>query len=233
MLAYVLGVDYGTDSVRTILVNATNGDIVNTSVVAYPRWAQGKYCDPAINQYRQHPQDYIDAMQQSIKSCIQGIDVSIIQNIKGLSVDTTGSTPVAVNAQGVPLALLPEFAENPNAMFVLWKDHTSAPEADAINQHATQFETNYLQFVGGIYSSEWFWAKLLHVLRADKKLAPHIYSWVEHCDWIPFLLTGETDIICIELVWSVFVIVLAPTWRFERIETFELKTAGPRTVNEL
>lgn len=192
---YVLGVDYGTDSVRTILVNTMNGDIVNTSVVAYPRWSQGKYCDPATNQYRQHPQDYIDAMQQSIKNCLQGIDATIVSNIKGLSVDTTGSTPVAVNAQGVPLALLPEFAENPNAMFILWKDHTSAPEADEINQHAAQFETNYLQFVGGIYSSEWFWAKLLHVLRVDKKLAPHIYSWVEHCDWIPFLLTGETDVL--------------------------------------
>ena len=143
MLAYVLGVDYGTDSVRTILVNTINGDIVNTSVVGYPRWSKGKYCDPAKNQYRQHPQDYIDAMQQSIKNCLQGIDATIVSNIKGLSVDTTGSTPVAVNAQGVPLALLPEFAENPNAMFVLWKDHTSAGEADEINQHAAKFEINY------------------------------------------------------------------------------------------
>ena len=90
--------------------------------------------------------------------------------IKAISVDTTGSTPVAVNESGMPLALTPGFENNPNAMFVLWKDHTGVKEAGEINDHATKFDTNYLQYVGGIYSSEWFWAKLLHVLREDEQV---------------------------------------------------------------
>jgi L-ribulokinase len=99
-----------------------------------------------------------------------------------------------VDKSGTPLALLPGFEDNPNAMFVLWKDHTSVPEAAEINAHAGKFDTNYLQFVGGIYSSEWFWAKLLHVLREDESVRSSIYSFVEHCDWIPFVLTGGTDV---------------------------------------
>jgi L-ribulokinase len=114
--------------------------------------------------------------------------------VKAISIDTTGSTPVAVDASGAPLALNPAFAENPNAMFVLWKDHTGVKEAAAINEHATKFDINYLQYVGGIYSSEWFWAKLLHVLKEDEAVRNNIASWVEHCDWIPFMLTGGTDV---------------------------------------
>jgi L-ribulokinase len=111
-----------------------------------------------------------------------------------ISVDTTGSTPVAVDKTGTPLALLTSFENNPNAMFVLWKDHTATAEAAEINEKAKEFGINYLQFVGGIYSSEWFWAKLLRLLREDESVRAACYSWVEHCDWIPFLLTGGTDV---------------------------------------
>ena len=114
--------------------------------------------------------------------------------IKAISVDTTGSTPVAVDETGTPLALLKEFEKNPNAMFVLWKDHTATTEAAEINEHAEKFDINYLQYVGGIYSSEWFWAKLLHILREDEEVRKASFSWVEHCDWIPFLLTGGTEV---------------------------------------
>jgi L-ribulokinase len=191
---YVIGVDFGTDSVRSILVNAANGEEISSSVFYYPRWKKGLYCNPSHNQFRQHPLDYVEGIEYTIKDCLQKAGADIAANVKGISVDTTGSTPIAVDAKGTPLALLPEFAENPNAMFVLWKDHTSVKEAAELNQHAQKFDINYLQFVGGIYSSEWFWAKLLHIVREDVVVRKSCYSWVEHCDWIPFLLTGGNDI---------------------------------------
>jgi L-ribulokinase len=129
-------------------------------------------------------------LEQTIKNCIAKAGPSIASAIKAIAVDTTGSTPVAVNEAGVPRALTADFEENPNAMFVLWKDHTGIKEAGEINEHAAKFDINYLQYVGGIYSSEWFWAKLLHVLRADEQVRAACHTWVEHCDWIPFLLTG-------------------------------------------
>ena len=191
---FVIGVDYGTDSVRSIIVNAANGAEIASSVFYYPRWKNGEFCQPVKNQFRQHPLDYVEGLEYTIKDCLKKAGASVAAAVKGIAVDTTGSTPVAVDATGTPLALLPGFENNPNAMFVLWKDHTSTREAAEINGHATKFDINYLQFVGGIYSSEWFWAKLLHVLREDEAVRKACYSWVEHCDWIPFLLTGGTDV---------------------------------------
>jgi L-ribulokinase len=192
--AFVIGVDYGTDSVRSVLADASDGREVAASVFYYPRWKSGAWCDPSANRFRQHPKDYIEGLEATIKGCLQQAGAEAAQKVKGISIDTTGSTPVAVNASGTPLALLPGFEENPNAMFVLWKDHTATGEAAEINAHANRGDVNYLQFVGGIYSSEWFWAKLLHILRADEQVRGAIHSWVEHCDWIPFLLTGGTDV---------------------------------------
>lgn len=191
----VIGVDYGSDSVRSVLINALSGEELSSSVFEYPRWKKQLFCKPTQNQFRQHPLDYIEGLEQTIKECVQKAGGSAIaQSVKGISIDTTGSTPIAVDKTGTPLALLPGFEDNPNAMFVLWKDHTAVKEAAEINEHARNFDTNYLQYVGGIYSSEWFWAKLLHVLRADEQLRKSCYSWVEHCDWIPFLLTGGRDV---------------------------------------
>lgn len=191
MNQFVIGVDYGTDSVRSIIVDAKNGKELASSVFYYPRWQQGLYCNAAQNQFRQHPLDYLEGLEHTIKNCIKMAGgASIASSIKAISVDTTGSTPVAVNQAGLPLALTSGFENNPNAMFVLWKDHTGVKEAGEINEHATKFDTNYLQYVGGIYSSEWFWAKLLHILRVDEQVRKACHSWVEHCDWIPFMLTG-------------------------------------------
>lgn len=191
--SYVIGVDYGTDSVRSILVNAQSGVEVASSVYYYPRWKEQAYCNAATNQFRQHPLDYIEGLEETIKRCLLQAGAQVAANVKAISVDTTGSTPIAVDASGTPLALLPQFSENPNAMFVLWKDHTSTKEAAQINEHAQTFDVNYLKYVGGIYSSEWFWAKLLHILREDEAVRAATYSWVEHCDWIPFLLTGGNN----------------------------------------
>lgn len=189
--AFVIGVDYGSDSVRSVIVNAATGEEVSASVYYYPRWKRGDFCTPSESQFRQHPLDYIEGLELTIKACLEQAKVpDIARKIKAISIDTTGSTPIAVNEAGVPLSLLEEFADNPNAMFVLWKDHTAVREAEEINAHANNFETNYLKYVGGIYSSEWFWAKLLHVLREDETVREATYSWVEHCDYIPFMLTG-------------------------------------------
>ncbi|WP_317129820.1 ribulokinase [Mucilaginibacter corticis] len=192
---FVIGVDYGSDSVRSVLINAFDGEEVASSVFNYPRWQQGTYCDPAENRFRQHPLDYIEGLETTIKHCLEQAGGHVAaQAVKAISVDTTGSTPVAVDKTGTPLALTKGFENNPNAMFILWKDHTSVVEAALINEHAAKFDINYLKYVGGIYSSEWFWAKLLHIIRVDEQVRTSLHSWVEHCDWIPFLLTGGTDV---------------------------------------
>jgi L-ribulokinase len=190
---YVIGLDYGTDSVRSLIVNAGTGEEVASVVFAYPRWKEGRYCEPSKNQFRQHPLDYLEGLEYTIVEALKKVPSEVARNITGISVDTTGSTPVAVDERGTPLALTPGFAENPNAMFVLWKDHTGVQEAAEINELAKKWATDYTMYEGGIYSSEWFWAKILHVLREDTGVLRAACSWVEHCDWIPAILTGNTN----------------------------------------
>ena len=191
---YVIGIDYGTDSVRSVVVNTSNGEITGSSVYEYPRWKKGLYCDPAANMFRQHPLDYTEGLVESVRGALKGLDTEIVSNIAGITVDTTGSTPVAVDSEGVPLSLKPGFKDNPNAMFVLWKDHTAVKEASEINELArTWGGIDYTKYEGGVYSSEWFWAKVLHILRNSSEVRENAVSWVEHCDWIPALLTGNTD----------------------------------------
>lgn len=187
---YCIGIDYGTDSVRCIIADTSNGEELASSQFYYPRWKAGLYCDPSNNQFRQHPLDFIEGLEAVIKDSVSEAGETVRANIRAISIDTTGSTPVAVDESGTPLALLPAFAEDPDAMFVLWKDHSSMNEMNEINAHAKLFDTDYLKYVGGIYSSEWFWSKLLHILRTSEVVRNACYSWVEHADWMPFLLTG-------------------------------------------
>ena len=187
----VIGIDYGTDSCRALIVDATSGREMAANVAFYPRWKNGKYCDASRNQYRQHPQDYIDTLEQAIKGALVQLQADVAKQIIGIGIDTTGSTPCLTDKQGTPLALLPEYTDNPNAMFILWKDHTSIKEVEEINQLAHRYEVDYTSRSGGIYSSEWFWAKALHALRKDESIRKDAYSIVEHCDWMPALLTGN------------------------------------------
>ena len=190
---YTIGVDYGTDSVRALVVNTQTGECIATAVHEYERWKKKLFCNPSNQQFRQHPLDYLEGLEYSIKGALAGLTEDITQNIVGISVDTTGSTPVAVNEHGIPLAMLTEFAENPNGMFILWKDHTANAEAEEINKLSHHWDVDFTKYVGGIYSSEWFWAKILRTLRVDKDIRDAAFSWIEHCDWISAVLTGNTN----------------------------------------
>ncbi|HUX58656.1 MAG TPA: ribulokinase [Bacteroidales bacterium] len=188
----VIGVDFGTDSVRSVLVDSANGNEIASSVFNYPRWNRGLYCNAAENQFRQHPLDYIEGLEFTIKEILKA-DPNASQEVAAISIDTTGSTPIAVNKEGTPLSLLHEFSENPNAMFVLWKDHSAIHEAAQINALSHSWKIDFTKYSGGTYSSEWVFAKILHVINVDEKVRRAAFSWVEHCDWMPALITGNTD----------------------------------------
>lgn len=189
---YVIGVDYGTDSCRAILLDSVDGRRIAESSCNYPRWMKGLYCAPLEDRYRQHPQDYIDTFKTVIRNIVAEVSPEDVRCIEGISFDTTASTPVLVDESGTPLGLLPEFSEEPDAMFVLWKDHTAKVEADEINTLAHGWDVDYTSFSGGTYSSEWGWSKVLHLLRTNSRVADSSYSWMEHCDWMTAWLTGNT-----------------------------------------
>ncbi|MGJ8691395.1 MAG: ribulokinase [Thalassotalea sp.] len=192
MISYVLGIDYGSDSVRALLVNSKTGAEVATSVEYYPRWKKGLFCDASKDQFRQHPLDYIESLVTVIKALWLEAPKDAAKHVCGISFDTTGSTPIALDENGTALALKEDFSDNPNAMFVLWKDHSAIKEAQEITAAANAASINYLKYEGGIYSSEWFWAKVLFILRQDHDVKNAAHSWVEHCDWMSALVTETT-----------------------------------------
>lgn len=188
----VIGVDFGTDSVRAVLADALTGEELAVSVCNYPRWAQGLYCDPARSQFRQHPSDYIESLETVLNDLARRCP-DAVRRVRALSVDATSSTPCLVTEACTPLALLPRYAENPDAMFVLWKDHTANRESEEITALCARGEMNYARHSGNHYSSECFWAKALHLLRGDDALRRDAFALLELCDWIPALLTGGRD----------------------------------------
>ena len=189
---YVIGIDYGTDSVRALLADAATGETIADSVFSYPRWGRQEYCSPAEARFRQHPQDYLDGLRHVIGEVVAARP-DAAPHIRAVSVDTTASTPCLVDRTCTPLALRPEYADDPDAMFVLWKDHTAQREAEEITALCARSEVNYARHSGNHYSAECFWAKCLHLLRGSRRLRRDAYAMVELCDWIPTVLTGADD----------------------------------------
>ena len=194
---YTIGLDFGTNSVRALLVAAATGEEVATSVFDYPSGEKGVILDDRNPDLaRQHPKDYLDGTVAVVRDVLAQAaergDFSPEQVI-GIGVDTTGSTPLPVDAQGVPLAFQPEFEDNPAAMAWLWKDHTGHAEAAEITALAAEKRPQYLLKCGGAYSSEWFWSKLLKMKRTAPEVFQAAHSWVEHADWMTGLLTGTDN----------------------------------------
>ncbi|MFD2827442.1 ribulokinase [Leeuwenhoekiella polynyae] len=194
MKEYVIGLDYGSDSVRAVLIDAANGQEIEAEVSYYQRWKKGLFCNPSENRFRQHPLDHLEGLENTIKAVVSRSGVPAA-SVKGICIDTTGSSPIPVNAAGIPLSLTEGFEENPNAMMVLWKDHTAIAEANEINELARNWGgEDFTKYEGGIYSSEWFWAKILHVVREDQKVMEAAHSWMEHCDWITYALLEDVSL---------------------------------------
>ncbi|MDR6968538.1 L-ribulokinase [Flavobacterium arsenatis] len=194
MKKYVIGLDYGTDSVRAVLIDTDNGSEIASEVHFYKRWKVNLFCNPSKNQFRQHPLDHIEGLEHTIKTVVSSSGVAP-ESVVGICIDTTGSSPIPMTENGIPLALAKGFEENPNAMMVLWKDHTAIKEATEINNLALNWGgEDFTKFEGGIYSSEWFWAKILHIIREDEAVKKATHTWMEHCDWMTFLLIENKDL---------------------------------------
>lgn len=189
-LNYVLGADFGSDSVRVVVVDAADGSVAGAGVSRYRRWGSGLYCDPKGNRFRQHPLDYTESFEEAVGEALRSRP-GVEARVRAICVDTTGSTPALCDEAGRPLALDERFSDEPDAMFILWKDHTAVREADEFNAMAHGWGgDDYTRYVGGTYSSEWFWSKILHVARTNPPVAKAAAGAVEHCDWFPALLTG-------------------------------------------
>lgn len=194
---FAIGVDYGTNSVRALIVDTANGAEIATHVFNYPSGDAGILLDPKDpNVARQNPQDYIDgfitSVKQAVKKALKNKAFSV-DRVVGIGVDTTGSTPIPVDQNGTALAMLDAFKNDLAAYAWLWKDHTSYAEAAEITAKAAKYKTRYLAKCGGTYSSEWYWSKILHCKRTAPKVFDAAYSWVECADYIPAYITGNTN----------------------------------------
>lgn len=186
----VAGVDYGSDSVRVTVLDAAGGGTMMTVSRRYQRWMTGAYSDPKHNRFRQHPRDHLETLQ----SCFSEIADELGEGaIRAIAIDATGSSPVPVDRAGVPLALHPDFAEDPDAMVWLWKDRTSAAEAAEVEHALSRAEPDHTSFQG-TYSSEWWWAKILRAVRTNDRIRTHAHSWLEHSDWLANMLVGNDDV---------------------------------------
>ena len=196
MPRYVIGLDFGTNSCRSLLVDIADGKEVAGHVYAYPSGTDGIILDPSEpNLARQNPGDYVLGIENTIKEVIRkgkAVDPEFTPDaVIGVGVDTTGSSPMPVDANGQALCFQERFRDNPAAMVWLWKDHTGYKEAAQITQLASDIRPQYLSRIGGTYSSEWWWSKILHCRNVAADVYDAAENWIEICDWIPAVLTGN------------------------------------------
>ncbi|HRQ89581.1 MAG TPA: FGGY family carbohydrate kinase, partial [Bacteroidia bacterium] len=196
MSRYAIGLDYGTNSCRSLLVDLVTGEELGSAVFAYPSGEMGVLLDSADpNVARQHPQDYLDGLVAVVTGALAQAREARPDfdpaGVVGIGIDTTGSTPMPVDEEGTPLALKSEFSGNLDAHVWLWKDHTAHTEAAVISETAARMRPEYLAKCGGTYSSEWWWSKLWRCLKVAPGVFAAAHSWVEHCDWLPAVLTGN------------------------------------------
>ncbi|MDR3527773.1 MAG: ribulokinase [Rhizomicrobium sp.] len=191
---YAIGLDYGTNSVRALIVDVADGREIAAAIWTYAHGHQGVVLGKDPNLARQHPADYLTGAERTMVEALaiaaEAVPGFAASQVIGIGVDTTGSTPMPVDADGVPLALDPKWSENPNALAWLWKDHTGWAEAAEITKLASQMRPQYLAKIGGVYSSEWFYSKILHCLRTAPEVFDAAYSWIELADFVPAALSA-------------------------------------------
>lgn len=194
---FTLGIDYGTNSVRALIVRCSDGREFGSAVVNYPSGTQGVLLDPRDhNLARQHPGDYVVGLEQAVKGALAAAKRQrgfSADKVVGIGVDSTGSSPIPVDRHNVPLAMSRRFAKNLNAQCWLWKDHTGWREAARITELAAKHRPHFIAKCGNTYSSEWWWSKLWHCLAVAPEVFDAAWSWVELCDWVPSMLAGVTD----------------------------------------
>ncbi|MCD6365397.1 MAG: ribulokinase, partial [Planctomycetes bacterium] len=198
MPKYTIGLDYGTNSVRAVVVAVADGREIGSGDWAYRHGRDGVILSSDPNLARQHPADYVKGAEAAITQALATAAGNRKRfkpcDVIGIGVDTTGSTPLPLDRDGRPLAFDPQFRKNPAAMAWLWKDHTAVAEAEEITQLARRIRPQYLAVCGGTYSSEWFFSKILHCLRTSPKVFEAAHTWMEIADWIPAMLTGGATI---------------------------------------
>jgi L-ribulokinase len=184
----LMGLDFGTDTVRAVAFDADTGMALGSGVQDYRRWRAGRWCEPQQRQFRQHPDDHREAMLAAVQQAVQAIGPEAAARVRAIAVDATGSSPMPLDAQGRPLADDPTFAEDPDALCILWKDQTATAEAARITALGA-----YTRYCGGCYSPEWFWAKVAHIAGANARVRDAAATWVEHVDWLGWMLCGGGD----------------------------------------
>jgi L-ribulokinase len=196
-MAFTLGIDFGTNSVRALVVRCSDGAELGSCVVDYPSGRQGILLDPSDHTLaRQYPGDHLFGLERSVKGALAaaaGARGFAPGKVVGIGVDTTGSSPIPVDRRNRPLALDPKWRGNLAAQCWLWKDHTSWREAARITELAARIRPRYIAKCGNTYSSEWFWSKIWHCLRTAPEVFAAAHSWVEFADWIPSVLAGVED----------------------------------------